>query len=197
MSVGEVIERLNSGTKAAALAKELHVSDKKMREALKKLGFQYSNSTRSWTGDEASQEWIGHNIYAYVPTVSIRETKSTSQTNNNEVKKTPQKNSQVSNIVSPKSNAKDEIEFTSEQILALKEIANEWINEKENETKRDRLHKRIITLPEGAMTRKTVVIHEEVGERLDKFAKTVRFNKSDIISLALSDFLDRYEDEEK
>ncbi|MGD2278424.1 hypothetical protein [Bacillus wiedmannii] len=196
MKIREVIDKLNNGTKAAALAKELNLADKRFREGMKKLGFEYSNSTKAWDGDEESEQYLDKSIFDYVPSKGNRSVKPKSRVGNTKVVETQQVDSQHSNTDSPKSNIKGEMKFTLEQISALQEIANQYLNDKENETQRDKLHKRIITLPEGKSIRKTVVIHEEVGERLDKFAKAVRFNKSDILSLALMDFLDRYEIEE-
>ncbi|PHB58155.1 hypothetical protein [Bacillus wiedmannii] len=197
MNVGEVIEKLNSGTKAAELAKELNVGDKRMREELKRLGFEYSNSTKKWSGNDTSEKCLDINIYAYVPTKGNRGVKPKSQNSNKEIVKTTQVSSQKSSIDSSDSNIKSEIKFTPEQIIALQEIANQFINEQANETNRERLHKRIIKLPNEDMTRKTVVINKAIGDRLDAFAGKMKFNKSDILSLALADFLERYEDEEE
>lgn len=194
MKIREVIEKLNNGTKAAALAKELGLADKRFREGMKKLGFEYSNSTKVWDGNEEAEQYLDKSIFDYVPPKGNRNVNSKLRTGNSKVIETKQVDSQNSNVNSPSSNTKGEKEFTSEQISALQEIANQYLHDKENATQRDKLHRRIISLPEGKSIRKTVVIHEEVGERLDKFAKTMRFNKSDILSLALSDFFDKYEE---
>lgn len=197
LKIREVLERLNNGTKAAALAKELNLADKRFREEMKKLGFEYSNSTKAWDGDEESEQYLDKSIFEYVPPKGNRGVKSNSHNDNSKVITTKQKTSQVSNLNSPESNTKGEIKFTSEQILALKEIANQFINEQAEETHRERLHKRIIKLPNEDMTRKTVVINKAIGDRLDAFAGKMKFNKSDILSLALADFLDRYEGEDE
>lgn len=197
MEIREVIDKLNNGTKAAALAKELGLADKRFRGELKKIGFEYSNSTKAWGGDEESQKYLDKSIFDYVPPKGNRGVKPKSPNDEPKVIKSTQVTSRVSNINSPKSNIKGESEFTSEQILALKEIANQFINEQAEETHRERLHKRIIKLPNEDMTRKTVVINKAVGDRLDVFASKTKFNKSDILSLALADFLDRYEGEDE
>ncbi|MBH0357251.1 hypothetical protein [Bacillus toyonensis] len=197
MKVGEVIERLNNGTKAAALAKELNVADKRFREGLKKIGFEYSNSLKAWGGGEDAEEYLDKSVFDYVPPKGNRGMKSTSQSSNKEVKKRPQRTARIGNVNSSNGNIKDEIQFTQAEILALKEIANQFIDEQANETHRERLHKRIIKLPNEDMTRKTVVINKAIGERLDAYASKMKFNKSDILSLALADFLDRYEGEEE
>lgn len=190
-----MIDKLNNGKKAAALAKELGLADKRFRGELKKIGFEYSNSTKAWGGDGESQQYLDKSIFDYVPPKGNRGVKPKSPDDAPKVIKTAQMTSQVSDVNSPKSNIKREREFTSEQILALKEIANQFINEQAEETHRERLHKRIIKLPNEDMTRKTVVINKAIGDRLDAFAGKMKFNKSDILSLALLDFLERYEDE--
>ncbi|EJR94664.1 hypothetical protein IKO_05932 [Bacillus cereus VDM034] len=195
MKIRGVLEKLNNGTKAAALAKELNLADKRFREGMKKLGFEYSNSTKAWDGNEEAEKYLDNSIFEHVPPKGNRGVKTKSHSDNKEVVKTLQTTSQKSNFDSPKSNTEGEIKFTSEQILALKEIANQFINEQAEETHRERLHKRIIKLPNEDMTRKTVVINKAVGDRLDAFAGKMKFNKSDILSLALADFLDRYEGE--
>lgn len=196
MKVREVIERLNNGTKAAALAKELGLADKRFREELKKLGFEYSNSLKAWGGGEDAGKYLDISIFDYVPQKGNRRKGSTSQGSNKEVKGTTQRTARTSNTDSPKGNTEDEMQFTQSEISALKEIAKQFISEKDNETHRERLHKRIIKLPNEDMTRKTVVINKAIGDRLDAFTSRMKFNKSDILSLALSDFLDRYENEE-
>ncbi|HHZ5407438.1 TPA: hypothetical protein ACWJ98_005454 [Bacillus cereus] len=197
MKIREVIDKLNNGTKAAALAKELGLADKRFRGELKNIGFEYSNSTKAWGGDGESQQYLDKSIFDYVPAKGNRGVKPKSPNDDHKVIKTTQATSRVSNINSPKSNTEGESEFTSEQILALKEIANQFINEQAKETYRERLHKRIIKLPNEDMTRKTVVINKAIGDRLDVFASKTKFNKSDILSLALADFLDRYEGEDE
>ncbi|MEH6933933.1 hypothetical protein [Bacillus sp. JJ783] len=196
MKIREVLDKLNNGTKAAALAKELNLADKRFREGMKKLGFEYSNSSKAWDGDEESEQYLDKSIFDYVPPKGNRGVNPKTHNDNPKVITKKQKTSQVSNIDSPKSNIEGEIQFTSEQILALKEIANQYLNEQAEETHKERIHKRIIKLPNEDMTRKTVVINKAIGDRLDAFAGKMKLNKSDILSLALNDFLDRYEIEE-
>lgn len=42
--------------------------------------------------------------------------------------------------------------------------------------------------------RKTIVIDESIAKQLDDFAFKTRFNKSDIVHLALQDFISKYND---
>lgn len=63
LKIREVIEKLNDGMKAAALVKKLGLADKRMREELKTLGFEYSNSNKTWGGNEQSQQYIDNSLY--------------------------------------------------------------------------------------------------------------------------------------
>jgi predicted transcriptional regulator len=57
----------------------------------------------------------------------------------------------------------------------------------------DTLHSRIIQLdPDAKRTRKTVFLNEEVSSQLDGFSKRNRVNNSDIVELAVMDFIERY-----
>ncbi|MGG0188511.1 hypothetical protein [Bacillus rhizoplanae] len=195
MRLREVIDRLNSGTKTVDLAKELEVNEKRFRNGLKQAGLLYNNSVKVWTWNKDSGESLDKSIFDYVSKKRNTGANPKQQSNNKSVAKTPQSKARTSNVSSANDNKMSELQFTPEQVQALKEMANQYIHDKENETMRDRLHKKIMTLPEGKSARKTVVLLEEVGERLDNFAKAVRFHKSDILTLALMDFLDRYENE--
>ncbi|MGM0877433.1 MAG: hypothetical protein ACQEWV_22540 [Bacillota bacterium] len=55
------------------------------------------------------------------------------------------------------------------------------------------LYDRVKQLPQSDKTRKTIVIDRVIGKRLDGFCETERINKSDVLHLALADFLEKYE----
>ncbi|WP_338368073.1 hypothetical protein, partial [Enterococcus faecium] len=89
-----------------------------------------------------------------------------------------------------------EPQFTKEELTTLKEMIQEYIQEKRNQTSRDRLHIRIMKLQKEERTRKTVVMSESVAKKFDDFAEKMKFNKSDILELALVDFIRSYDQEE-
>lgn len=54
-------------------------------------------------------------------------------------------------------------------------------------------YERIKQLSKNEKTRKTIIIDRIIGKRLDMFCEAEKVNKSDILHLALVDFLDKYE----
>ncbi|MCU5322558.1 hypothetical protein OB976_05810 [Bacillus cereus] len=90
----------------------------------------------------------------------------------------------------------EETDFTSEQVLMLKQIANQHIQEEKIQKLKMEISAEINKLPVEQGIRTKVVINKAIGDRLDAFVSKMKFNKSDLFSLALSDFLDRYEGEE-
>jgi predicted transcriptional regulator len=48
-------------------------------------------------------------------------------------------------------------------------------------------------LPQNDKTRKRIVIDRVIDKRLDEFCEAERINKSDVLHLALADFLEKYE----
>lgn len=54
------------------------------------------------------------------------------------------------------------------------------------------LHERIKQFPQEEKTRKTIVIDQCIGVRFDAFYEVERLNKSDILHLALVDFMDKF-----
>ncbi|PEM45146.1 ribbon-helix-helix domain-containing protein [Bacillus toyonensis] len=55
------------------------------------------------------------------------------------------------------------------------------------------LHEEIKCLRRDDRTRKTVILRKEVAKRLDKLSERERFDKSDLLELALEHFLSEYE----
>ena len=88
-------------------------------------------------------------------------------------------------------------QFTRDEVEDLVAMLQEWrmnkataqIGIQEPKT----VHERIKTLPKGDKTRKTIVIDKAIGERLDEYCQAEKVDKSDILHLALMDFLDRQE----
>ncbi|HER2174458.1 TPA: hypothetical protein VJS59_001682, partial [Streptococcus pyogenes] len=94
-------------------------------------------------------------------------------------------------------------QFTQDEIKAIKEMLKSWQQlapqgQPQGEPYGGHyahagnltpVHDRIKALPQGDKTRKTIVIDKGIGERLDEFCKAERVNKSDILHLALMDFL--------
>lgn len=86
-------------------------------------------------------------------------------------------------------------QFTRDEVTDLMDMLQEWRMSKQAEhmgiKEPKAVHERIKELPQGDKTRKTVVIDKGIGERLDEYCKREKVNKSDILHLALLDFLDK------
>ncbi|PEK60775.1 hypothetical protein [Bacillus pseudomycoides] len=89
--------------------------------------------------------------------------------------------------------SKDIVIFSTEQLLTLKSLVNKQMNDQKTDKRRDELYNRITSMPDEDMYCTKILIKKSVGHRLDTFSNKLKLNESDILSLALSDFLDRYE----
>ena len=77
-------------------------------------------------------------------------------------------------------------------MLAIKEMLKSWQESAPVIKMEPTLHERIKQLPQEEKTRKTIVIDQTIGERFDVFCEAERLNKSDILHLALADFMDKF-----
>lgn len=76
----------------------------------------------------------------------------------------------------------------------IKEMLKSWQESPSTtQTNESSLYDRVKQLPQSDKTRKTIVIDRVIGNRLDGFCETERINKSDVLHLALTDFLEKYE----
>lgn len=77
-------------------------------------------------------------------------------------------------------------EFTFDEVLAIRNMIN-----KSDPVEVD-LVSRIESLPKDEKVRKTIVISQSVGDKLDEFCKVKRVQKSDVLTLAIEDIISRY-----
>ncbi|MBO1582969.1 hypothetical protein [Bacillus sp. XF8] len=99
------------------------------------------------------------------------------------------KNKEIFEFVSKK----EEVNFTSEQILMLKQVADYYIEEKQIQKLKTEISNEINKLPIEQGIREKIMINKGISERLNAFLDKLELRKSDIISLALSDFFSKYE----
>lgn len=181
VTVKFVLEELSkNGVTTDSVGKKLiGVSGKIMSRALKQLGYEFSNSgEKGWYFKGEGQEPLDENILDYVnrrsPKVILSNTKE--EKSNKDVNRSNTKVKQSS------------IGFTDEEIQEIRLM----LEERRNNQTVSALHDRIKQIEQDEKTRKTIVLDKQLGERLDKFCKSERVNKSDILHLALMDFLERY-----
>lgn len=198
MRIGEVLDALATpGNTVAKVAKEqAGIGEKRLRTVLNTAGYEFRNKgQKGWFYIGEGQEPLEKDLSDYI-TVSNTTAQSTAPINNkrqviysrSDLAKND-KGDQVNDTLG-------QSQFTKEELTTLKEMIQEYIQEKRNQTSRDRLHIRIMKLKKEERTRKTVVMSESVAKKFDDFAEKRKFNKSDILELALVDFISSYDQEE-
>lgn len=189
-SIKSILKAMAEGNKAEAIAKELEgISQKPFLNALKEAGYKYNNKApKGWHYVGEGAEPLDKSIFDYVkrssspkksnsPVIHKEFTPSNTDIipSNNEVK-----------VNSPMVHQ----QFTGDEVSMIKEMLKSW---QEAVPVVESVHDRIKHLPQAEKTRKTIVIDKSIGDRLDEFCKDERVNKSDILHLALMDFLNKVE----
>ena len=176
MLIGEIVEQLNGDETTTTIGKKLNRNKTTISKALKELGYEYVNSTKLWTFVGEGEPPTDTNIVDVIGTSKPRTS--------------PQKDKKPTGKV----NAPDTSNgLTMDDIRVLKAIVKQYNEGATTIEVNDTLHSRIIQLdPDAKRTRKTVFLNEEVSSQLDGFAKRNRVNNSDIVELAVKDFIEKY-----
>lgn len=154
------------------------ISKDPLSSALNAAGYKYRSATpRGWTFVGDGDEPLDKSIFDFVKPKSSAE-KPRSQP--------------VTKVVTTDSHAIHG-QFTEDEVLAIKEMLKSWQESAPAVEMEPTLHERIKQLPREEMTRKTIVIDQNIGDRFDVFCEAERLNKSDILQLALADFMDKFE----
>lgn len=218
VSIGSVLEALKTeGVKTADVAKQIQgISEKPLRVALKTAGYEFSNKTpKGWHYVGEQPEPINKSIFDYVkrgntsvknnsPKVAQDNTKVNSGNTDVNVNESNPAMKSGNNSVNPNSlevfptSPIVHAQFTQTEIHDLMNMLHEWRMTKNlaDSTAKDEqktVHERIKDLPQNEKTRKTIVIDANIGEHLDQYCKAEKVNKSDILHLAIQDFLNRYD----
>lgn len=186
MKISELLELLSQPENTVdGIAKGMEgMGKRRLRDAIKRAGYQYQNSgKKGWYFVGEGEEPLDKSIFDFV----------SSHSNSPIMKQVRKEVSQAVKESASSVSFADVTDFTQEEVKVLKEMASEYMKEKEYQTKRDVLHKRIMMLEKVEKVRKTIVISESVGAKLDKFAEEKRFNKSDLLEIAILDLINRYE----
>ncbi|EPA8332491.1 hypothetical protein ACQ69O_005085 [Escherichia coli] len=194
-TLNSILTALRAGNKAEHIAKAIDgISQKPFLKALKMAGYEYSNKVpKGWHYIGEDPEPLDKSIFDYVnfnstkvnissPTIHPEVTQSNTDMNrsNNEI-------TSHSPVIHP--------QFTQNEVSMLMEILYEWQGKEQSEQIKvpTQVHERIKALPQNEKTRKTIVIDKKIGDRLDTYCKSERVNKSDILHLAIMDFLNKVE----
>jgi hypothetical protein len=206
MKIKEVLDDLLiTGNTIAKIAKEkVGIGEKKLKEALHNAGYEYRNSgQKGWYYIGEGEEPLYKSVFEFIPKPArVKKVKQTSHagassvnhnshTSVSNVNQTPQPiHLDVNN-----GRTKDEgihTGFTPEEVAILKELIRGYVLDDQQDSHGDDLYQRVVTLEKGKKVRKTIVINEEVGDLLDRFADQQKFSKSDLIEIAILDLVDKY-----
>lgn len=191
-TIGSILEALKvEGVKTGDVAKAIDgISEKPLRNALKQAGYVFRNSApKGWHYLGEGEQPLAKSIFDYVKQSNTKVKGSSPEViqSNVPVNSSNTEVTTVSPIVHP--------QFTRDEVTDLMDMLQEWRMNKQAEQmgikEPKAVHERIKELPQGDKTRKTVVIDKGIGERLDEYCKREKVNKSDILHLALLDFLDK------
>lgn len=200
-TLNSILTALRAGNTAEHIAKEIDgISQKPFLKALKMAGYEYSNKVpKGWHYTGEDPEPLDKSIFDYV---NFNSTKVNSSSpiihqeitqSNTDVNSSNQDITSQSPVIHP--------QFTQNEVSMLMEMLYEWqqqkkITEPSEEIKvPQQVHERIKGLPQSDKTRKTIVIDKGIGDRLDTYCKSERVNKSDILHLAIMDFLNKVENQ--
>ena len=187
-SIRSILEILaQEGVKTGDVAKQIPgVSEKPFRNALKEAGYEFRNSgQKGWFFIGEGEEPLDKSIFDYVKPSSLKVHTPFTQSN----KKFTENNKELTNH-SPIVHE----QFTQDEIHMIKEMLKSWQEvAPTTQINGPSLYDRVKQLPQSDKTRKTIVIDSIIGKRLDGFCEAERINKSDVLHLALADFLERYE----
>ncbi|WP_342513949.1 hypothetical protein MKY34_03985 [Sporosarcina sp. FSL K6-1522] len=190
-SIRSIVEALKISN-VNEVAKQIDgISKDPLAGALNEAGYKYSSAKpRGWHYVGEGVEPLDNSIFDYVKrTSSTKKISSprvhTSITDSNtDIIPSNTQVTEVSHVVHH--------QFTSDEVSMIKEMLRSWQEAVPTavEEVEESVHNRIKRLPQGDKTRKTVVIDKDIGKQLDDFCKVERVNKSDVLHLALMDFLD-------
>ena len=194
-SIRSIVEALKNSN-VNEVAKHIDgISKDPLAGALNDAGYKYSSAKpRGWHYVGEGVEPLDKSIFDYVKRTSSPKKSSSHRVHtpitegnrpvtasNTDIIPSNTQVTEVSRIVHQ--------QFTSDEVGMIKDMLRSWQEASPTIQVDETLHDRIKQLPQGDKTRKTVVVDKEIGKQLDDFCKVERVNKSDVLHLALMDFL--------
>lgn len=195
MLIAEILDLTKQeGEKLQTIGKRLKISHNRLREILKDLNCKpIGTGKKGWhyVGDDPSilEKSIFDFIASKKPvTPNKGETDALSAKGASRTAHSPTINAETYSGC-----------FTLDEISILKEMISNWKTETPDVGINHNLTERMERLEADekepkTKIRKTIVIDEGIAKQLDDFAFKTRFNKSDIVHLALQDFILKYND---
>lgn len=180
VTIRDILRLLNEGKALATIAEEVGIDKTTLhRRFTRKFGYRYNKETGKW-------DFIGQGEEPLDKEISVKQyrTNGPDLSSNTDIT--------FDNPAVTSGNAEVISQFTSEEVSVLKLMIAERAAAKD-ESAENALFKRLRSLRKSEATRKTFVLGKDVGHTLDEFAAQNRVDKSDILTMALQDFFERYE----
>lgn len=202
MKIKEILDDLLiTGNTIAKIAKEkVGIGEKKLKEALHNAGYEYRNSgQKGWyyVGDE--EEPLYTSVFEFIKSNTshpkVKQTSPIRAFNVNQSSHDIKDSHPILldvNRIQTQDKSSIHTEFTSEERAILRDLIRGSVLNNQQDNHGDDLYQRVVTLAKGTKVRKTIVINEEVGALLDSFADQQKFNKSDLIEIAILDLVKKY-----
>lgn len=154
---------LLSDKHSSVVAKDIGIAEKKVRTVLKDAGYTYSQKTKQWEYTGDAPEPLDNE---FIPAMSIPPQKKAAP-------RTPK-------IQNPEIQTSKEVAATSDNIVDKEMYLYQQVKAL------------YINASDKNKVRKTYVIEEEVAKQFDEFAKNIPFDKSDLVTTALKEFIQKY-----
>jgi|SRR4051794_8562276 hypothetical protein len=194
-SIQSILEVLRQeGVKTGDVAKQLPgISEKPFRNALKEAGYEFRNSgQKGWFFIGEGEEPLDKSIFDYVKSSSPNIHPSFTQSNKKFTESNKKFTESNNEFTHPSPSVHQQ--FTQDEIHMIKKMLKSWQEVSPTiQTNDSSLYDRVKQLPQSEKTRKTIVIDRVMSKRLDEFCEAERLTKSDVLHLALADFLEKYE----
>ncbi|MCM3677340.1 hypothetical protein M3699_27025 [Peribacillus simplex] len=203
MKIKEILDDLLiTGNTIAKIAKEkVLIGEKKLKEALHNAGYEYRNSgQKGWYYVGEGEEPLYTSVFEFIKSNNshpkVKQTTPTHAFNVNQSSPTSSHDTKEDSHPIPLDvnsvRTQDHTEFTPEERAILRDLIRGYVLNDQQDSPGDDLYQRIVALEKGKKVRKTIVIDEEVGALLDSFAHQQKFNKSDLIEIAILDLVKKY-----
>lgn len=203
MKIKEILDDLLiTGNTIAKVAKEkVRIGKKKLKEALHNAGYEYRNSgQKGWYYVGEGEEPLYTSVFEFIKSNNsrpkVKQSTPIHALNVNQSSHDMKKDSHPIpldvNSVRTQDKSSIHTEFTPEERAILRDLIRGYVLNDQPDSHGDDLYQRIVTLEKGKKVRKTIVINEEVGALLDSFADQQKFNKSDLIEIAILDLVKKY-----
>ncbi|MGJ3195478.1 hypothetical protein [Peribacillus frigoritolerans] len=199
MKIKEILDDLLiTGNTIPKIAKEkVHIGEKKLKEALHNAGYEYRNSgQKGWHYVGEGEEPLYTSVFEFINSKNshpkVKQTSPIHAFNVNQSSHDTKRDSHPIPLDVNSVRTQDHTEFTPEERAILRDLIRGHVLNDQQDSPGDDLYQRVVTLEKGKKVRKTIVIDEEVGALLDNFADQQKFNKSDLIEIAILDLVKKY-----